>query len=67
MSPPLHVDLHLEVDPARRPVTGDVRGPDGAVRPFVGWLGLVAALERLVGADIDHDHHLDPQEDPHDT
>jgi hypothetical protein len=30
-------------------VSGTVVGPDGAVATFVGWLGLMAVLQRAVG------------------
>jgi hypothetical protein len=44
----LHVRLDLQLD--RQPVAGRLRSEWGADERFVGWLGFVAALERLQAA-----------------
>jgi hypothetical protein len=41
----LHIQLDLQLD--RQPIAGRVHTEQGADEPFVGWLGFVAALERL--------------------
>ena len=45
----VHLDLLLSFD--ARTVGGSLREEDGTVRPFCGWLGLFAALERLKPGD----------------
>jgi hypothetical protein len=45
----LHVQLDLQLD--RRPIAGRLRSEQGADESFVGWLGFVAALERLQSRD----------------
>ncbi len=62
MSPSERVRLHLDLDLASEPIEGEVhlRGRSG--RPFVGWLGLTAALEQAVA---DGEHTTNPGEDPH--
>lgn len=40
--------LRLAVDLSREPIEGEVQAPTGPVLPFIGWLGLAAALERAV-------------------
>lgn len=35
----------------RDPIAGRLRGDDGRVRPFVGWMDLARALEELLGDD----------------
>ena len=34
-----------------RPVEGELECEDGSVRAFIGWLGLVNELERVVSGD----------------
>ena len=41
---PVHVSLTLLFEP--HTVTGELHTADGESKPFVGWLGLLAALER---------------------
>ena len=43
-----NVELRLEVDPATRPLTGKVMRPDRETVDFVGWTGLMGALDRLL-------------------
>ena len=45
----LRVQLDLQLD--RQPIAGRVHTEQGADEPFVGWLGFVAALERLQSRD----------------
>jgi hypothetical protein len=45
----LHVQLDLQLD--RQPIAGRLRSEQGADESFVGWLGFVAALERLQSRD----------------
>ncbi len=42
--------VHLRLDVARRggTLTGRVGVDDGPARPFTGWIGLNAAVERLL-------------------
>lgn len=45
----------LEVDLAARPIEGTLRPVGRRPRPFVGWLGLTTAIERLrPSRDEDH-------------
>ena len=39
----------LELDLDAEPIEGTLSPPGGPASPFVGWLGLTAALERLRG------------------
>ena len=41
----IRVELALRF--TRETVTGEVRAPDGETTPFSGWIGLIAAIERL--------------------
>jgi hypothetical protein len=41
----LHVRLDLRLD--LQPIAGTLRTEQGVDEPFVGWLGLAGALERL--------------------
>ena len=43
--------LSVEVDRDVDPITGQVQALDGPWLPFVGWLGLISALETLIAAD----------------
>jgi hypothetical protein len=40
--------LTLDVDPDEDPVRGVVSEGDGMPEPFVGWLGMARALERVL-------------------
>lgn len=40
--------LHLELDPEHTPVSGAIGLDDGERLPFVGWLGLAEALDRVL-------------------
>lgn len=44
------VALWLELDLDAQPIKGTLAPPRGPSVPFVGWLGLTAALEGLRGA-----------------
>ena len=39
------IRLQLELHFTGETVTGEVRTEAGAVRPFQGWIGLIAAIE----------------------
>jgi hypothetical protein len=54
--------FQLELDLTTQPIEGELRTAAGTSLPFVGWLGLTAALERAAGHLTDP---IDPQEDPH--
>jgi hypothetical protein len=41
--------LTLELEPDAEPIEGRIREGRGPAREFVGWLGLAAALERVLG------------------
>jgi len=41
------LELTLEVDLDSEPIAGCVRSPEGDAYPFVGWLGLTVALEKV--------------------
>jgi hypothetical protein len=45
----LRVQLELELD--RQPIAGRLHTEQGTDERFVGWLGFVAALERLQSGD----------------
>ncbi len=40
----------LELDGVDEPIRGRARADDGTLREFVGWLGLIGALEALLPA-----------------
>jgi hypothetical protein len=42
------VVIRLELHPDRDSLTGRASDASGAVREFVGWMGLVAAIDALV-------------------
>jgi hypothetical protein len=42
------VVIRLEVRPAEGSVSGRASDASGAAREFVGWMGLVAAIDALV-------------------
>ena len=48
MSPSERISLHLDLDLASEPIEGEVHADGGSSHPFVGWLGLTAALEGAV-------------------
>jgi hypothetical protein len=41
--------LTLDVDPADDPIRGRISEGDALAEPFVGWLGMARALERVLG------------------
>jgi hypothetical protein len=45
--------LQLELQLAREPITGRLRGERGADEEFVGWLGFIEALRRLSEAQTE--------------
>ena len=47
------IDVWLELDLDAQPIEGTLGRRDGPRRPFVGWLGLTAALEELRGSGAD--------------
>ncbi len=58
------VTLQLEFDLAAEPIEGEVREVTGRIHPFVGWLGLVTALEcAAIDTPAGTDHH--PEGDLH--
>ncbi len=46
---PQTVVIRLELRSTDDSVTGRASDPSGQVREFVGWMGLVAAIDALVG------------------
>jgi hypothetical protein len=42
------VKLRLDLDPSTQPITGRVDGEQGPPVDFVGWMGLMGALDRLL-------------------
>jgi hypothetical protein len=48
MSEPQPSRVSVEVDRDADPISGQIQAPDGPWLPFVGWLGLISALERLI-------------------
>lgn len=62
MSPSRRTTLRLVVDLASEPIEGEIQEPRGPAHPFVGWLGLVDALEHAV---LDADQPITDEEDPH--
>jgi hypothetical protein len=42
------VVIRLELHPAEGSVSGRASGASGEAREFVGWMGLVAAIDALV-------------------
>lgn len=55
--------LRLDVDLTCEPIEGEIQAPSGPAVPFVGWLGLAAALERAAPAP--GHSPTTPQEEPH--
>jgi hypothetical protein len=45
------VQVCLDLDPAAQTIQGTVKTPGTTATPFVGWLALTAALERLRAGD----------------
>jgi hypothetical protein len=45
------VELRIEVDPLTKPITGSARRPQGDRLEFVGWTGLMGAIDRLLAPD----------------
>ena len=52
-----NVELRLEVDPAARPLTGKVTRSDHETVDFVGWTGLMGALDRLLRNEDEKEEH----------
>lgn len=42
------IALELEVDLTAQPIEGTMSHAGGRPKPFVGWLGLTAALDKLL-------------------
>ena len=42
------VELRIEVDPATQPITGSAQRAEGGPLEFVGWTGLMGAIDRLL-------------------
>jgi hypothetical protein len=55
------VELRIEVDPATQPITGSAQRSEGDQLEFVGWTGLMGAIDRLLVSDDE------PQEDDTDV
>ena len=51
MSKPQLSRLSVEVDRTADPIAGQVRAKGRGRLPFVGWLGLISALERLIATE----------------
>lgn len=44
------IEVRLTIDPAEEPVTGQILGlSEAEPTPFIGYVALIAALERLRG------------------
>jgi hypothetical protein len=41
----------IDLERRENPIGGTVRAESAAPRPFVGWMGLLAALEAVLGRD----------------
>ena len=46
-----HCRIWVDVELGRDPISGAIQADDGEQRPFVGWLGLISAIEALIAAD----------------
>jgi len=46
---PKRTTLRLDLSLDSEPIEGEVHQAHGSVHPFVGWLGLVSALEHAIG------------------
>jgi hypothetical protein len=51
MSEPQPSRLSVELDRHADPITGQVCAHGGGRLPFVGWLGLISAFERMIAID----------------
>jgi hypothetical protein len=51
MTEPRSHHLSVDVDGSADRISGQVRDDDGPHLPFVGWLGLISALERAIAPD----------------
>jgi hypothetical protein len=49
------VELRIEVDPATKPITGSAQRPPGDQLEFVGWTGLMGAIDRLLAPDTNEE------------
>jgi len=64
VSPSKRTTLLLSLDLASEPIEGEVHEPRGPAHPFIGWLGLVGALEQAVRdaggepTNEEEDHHV---------
>jgi hypothetical protein len=43
----------LELLPCSDPIAGTITGPDGHITPFVGWMELVGAIDRVHATTAD--------------
>jgi hypothetical protein len=43
--------ITLELDPGGPPISGRLSASADPARPFIGWIGLLAALEATIGPD----------------
>jgi hypothetical protein len=48
---PVPLQIVIDVDADAVPISGLVRAPGDAPRPFTGWTGLFAALRAVAGED----------------
>jgi hypothetical protein len=46
------VELRIEVDPATKPITGSAGRSEGDPVEFVGWTGLMGAIDRLLADGV---------------
>ena len=46
-----HCRIWVDVELGRDPISGEVQADGGRQRSFVGWLGLISAIEALIAAD----------------
>jgi len=58
--------LVLTIEPTSDPIAGTVRDPAGSAIPFVGYVELIAQLERYrqVGAATPENHEIKPNDVP---
>jgi hypothetical protein len=42
------IELRIEVDPATKPITGSAERDEGEQVEFVGWAGLMGAIDGLL-------------------
>jgi hypothetical protein len=44
----------IELDISQEPISGELHDTDGTIRPFTGWLGLVATVAQSSSANANH-------------